>query len=62
MYVCVCHVGNECVVLSLAMLKNNSASKLVRTMGEEEHEKLVALSHKSFKEELSFFREASFCS
>ena len=51
-------VGNECVVVSLAMLKNNSASKLVRTMGA----KFVALLYNSFKEEVPFFREASFCS
>ena len=43
---------------AMALLRNNSAHKLVQVMGQEQHAALVDLLYKSFKQELAFFRQA----
>ena len=43
---------------AMALLRTNSAHKLVQVMGQEQHGALVNLLYKSFKQELAFFRQA----
>ena len=46
-----CPTGFRC---AMALLRTNSAHKLVQVMGQEEHGALVNLLYKSFKQELAF--------